>query len=72
MLSGDAADDEIEFLKSLRFKDRRPNPLFYYRVLQITRDPLHFRISTEPGAGQQPETSGSVRQPSPPTFGKIG
>ena len=48
MLSGDATDDEIEFLKSLRFKDRRPLPLFYYRVLQNTRDPLHFRISAEP------------------------
>ena len=49
LLSGDATDDEIEFLKSLRFKDRRPLPLFYYRVLQNTRDPLHFRISGEPG-----------------------
>ena len=50
MLSSDATDDEIEFLKSLRFKDRRPLPLYYYRVLQNTRDPLHFRISTEPRA----------------------
>jgi transcriptional regulator with XRE-family HTH domain len=48
MLSGDATDDEIEFLKSLRFKDRRPLPLYYYRVLQNTRDPLHFRISDGP------------------------
>jgi transcriptional regulator with XRE-family HTH domain len=45
LLSGDATDEEIEFLKSLRFKDRRPLPLYYYRVLQNTRDPLHFRIS---------------------------
>jgi hypothetical protein len=45
LLSGDATDDEIEFLKSLRFKDRRPLPLYYYRVLQSTRDPLHFRNS---------------------------
>jgi transcriptional regulator with XRE-family HTH domain len=45
LLSGDATDDEIEFLRSLRFKDRRPLPLYYYRVLQNTRDPLHFRIS---------------------------
>jgi transcriptional regulator with XRE-family HTH domain len=48
LLSGDATDDEIEFLKSLRFKDRRPLPLYYYRVLQNTRDPLHFRISAQP------------------------
>jgi transcriptional regulator with XRE-family HTH domain len=42
MLSGDATDDEIEFLKSLRVKGRRPLPLYYYRVLQANRDPLHF------------------------------
>jgi transcriptional regulator with XRE-family HTH domain len=51
LLSGDATDDEIEFLRSLRFKDRRPLPLYYYRVLQNTRDPLHFRISREPRNG---------------------
>jgi transcriptional regulator with XRE-family HTH domain len=51
LLSGDATDDEIEWLKSLRFKDRRPLPLYYYRVLQNTRDPLHFRISAEPRKG---------------------
>ena len=48
LLSGDATDDEIEFLKSLQFKERRPRPLYYYRILQSTRDPLHFRISGEP------------------------
>ncbi|MDR3700245.1 MAG: helix-turn-helix transcriptional regulator [Candidatus Sulfopaludibacter sp.] len=48
LLSGDATDEEIEFLKRLRFKDRRPLPLYYYRVLQTTRDPLHFRISRGP------------------------
>ena len=48
LLSGDVTDDEIEFLKGLRFKDRRPLPLYYYRVLQNIRDPLHFRISGEP------------------------
>jgi transcriptional regulator with XRE-family HTH domain len=47
-LSGDATDDEIEFLKSLRFKDRRPLPLYYYRVLQNTRDPLHFQAAEQP------------------------
>lgn len=48
ILSGDATDEEIEFLKSLYFKDKRPLPLYYYRVLQNTRDPFHFRISAEP------------------------
>jgi hypothetical protein len=42
-LSGDATGEEIEFLKTLRFKDRRPSPLYYYRELQSLRDPLHFR-----------------------------
>ena len=50
LLSADVTADEIEFLKSLQFKDRRPLPLYYYRILQSTRDPVHFRISTEPRA----------------------
>ena len=41
-MSGDANPDEIEFLKSLRFKHKRPGPLYYYRELQSLRDPLHF------------------------------
>ncbi len=42
-LSGDTAPDEIEFLKGLRFKGKRPTALYYYRELQNLRDPLHFR-----------------------------
>jgi len=42
-LSGDATEEEIEFLKRLTFKERRPAPLYYYRELQNLRDPLHFR-----------------------------
>ena len=42
-LSGDTTDEEIEFLKRLRFQERRPAPLYYYRELQNLRDPLHFR-----------------------------
>jgi transcriptional regulator with XRE-family HTH domain len=44
-LSGDATVDEIEFLRRLRFDDRRPLPLYYYRALQSLRDPLHFRAA---------------------------
>ena len=43
MLSGPVTEEELAFLKSLRFKDRRPTALFYYRELQNLRDPLHFR-----------------------------
>jgi transcriptional regulator with XRE-family HTH domain len=42
-LSGDATEEEIEFLRRLRFKGKRPTPLYYYRELQNLRDPLHFR-----------------------------
>ena len=42
-LSGDATEEEIEFLRGLRFKAKRPSPLYYYRELQNLRDPLHFR-----------------------------
>jgi len=42
-LSGDATEDEIGFLRKLRFKDKRPTSLYYYRELQNLRDPLHFR-----------------------------
>ncbi len=42
-LSGEATDDEIEFLRKLRFKRQRPTPLYYYRELQNLKDPLHFR-----------------------------
>ena len=42
-LSGTATPQELEFLRNLRFKGRRPTALYYYRELQNLRDPLHFR-----------------------------
>jgi len=44
-MSGDAAPEELEFLKKLRFKEKRPTSLYYYRELQNLRDPLHFRTA---------------------------
>jgi transcriptional regulator with XRE-family HTH domain len=41
-LSANVTQEEIEFLKRLRFKGNRPTPLYYYRELQNLRDPLHF------------------------------
>ena len=38
-----ATREEIEFLQRLRFKEKRPTALYYYRELQSLRDPLHFR-----------------------------
>ena len=40
-----ATPAEVAFLKRLKFKDRRPTPLYYYRELQNLRDPLHFRTA---------------------------
>ena len=42
-ISGDATEEEIVFLKRLKFRSKRPTPLYYYRELQNLRDPLHFR-----------------------------
>jgi transcriptional regulator with XRE-family HTH domain len=44
-LSGDATEEEIEFLKSLRFRGRHPVAIYYYRELQNLRDPLHFPVT---------------------------
>ena len=46
-LSGDATEEEIEFLKTLRFTGRRPAPIYYYRELQNLRDPLHFTTPSQ-------------------------
>ena len=42
-LSHGATKEELEFLRKLRFKGKRPTALYYYRELQNLRDPLHFR-----------------------------
>ena len=42
-LSHGATKEEIEFLKKLRIKGKRPTALYYYRELQNLRDPLNFR-----------------------------
>lgn len=47
-LSGDATEEEIEFLKALKFERRRPLPIYYYRELQNLRDPLHFAPAGQP------------------------
>ncbi len=44
-LNGNVTQEEIEFLKRLRFEGKRPTPLYYYRELQNLRDPLHFRTA---------------------------
>lgn len=51
-LSGAASQEEIEFLRRLRFKGKRPTSLYYYRELQNLRDPLHFRAASTGNATQ--------------------
>jgi hypothetical protein len=51
-LAGNATQDEISFLKKLRFKGKRPTQLYYYRELQNLRDPLHFRASSTEERGE--------------------
>lgn len=47
-LSANVTEEEVRFLKRLKFADgKRPTALYYYRALQNLRDPLHFR----PAAG---------------------
>jgi hypothetical protein len=42
-LSGDATEEEVQFLRRLRPPGRFPTALYYYRELQSLRDPIHFR-----------------------------
>jgi transcriptional regulator with XRE-family HTH domain len=44
-MSSDTTPEEVAFLKSLKFKSKRPTSLYYYRELQNLRDPLHFRTA---------------------------
>jgi len=45
LLSGDVTEEELVFLRTLTFDNKRPTPLYYYRELQSLRDPLHFQTS---------------------------
>ncbi len=42
VLCNDLSKEELEFLSKLKFTTKRPNRLFFYRALQVLRDPLHF------------------------------
>jgi len=48
-MSSDASEEEINFLKSLKFVRKRPSALYYYRELQSLRDPLHFPAGPKSG-----------------------
>jgi transcriptional regulator with XRE-family HTH domain len=41
-LGAKVTEEELRFLRSLRFTGKRPTAIYYYRELQNLRDPLHF------------------------------
>lgn len=55
LLSGDATEEELTFLRALTFKNKRPTVLYYYRELQSLRDPLHFQSSNSSAGESQAE-----------------
>jgi transcriptional regulator with XRE-family HTH domain len=56
-LSGNATEEEVDFLKKLRFREKRPTALYYYRELQNFRDPLHFTLPKEKERRKAPAIS---------------
>jgi transcriptional regulator with XRE-family HTH domain len=68
-MSGDASEEEIAFLKSLRFHRQRPTALYYYRELQSLRDPLHFPARARSDKALR-QGAGSIRRQSRSTSRK--
>jgi len=66
-MSGDASDEELAFLKSLKFHRRRPSALYYYRELQSLRDLLHFPSGSKPDKSSRRDTRriGNAKQRAP-------
>lgn len=61
-LRTEANADELEFLRNLKFRGRRPTAMFYYRELQNLRDPLHFRESSLLQLRKRGDTDSMERQ----------
>ena len=61
-LSGDMTAEELEFLRKLRFKGKRPTAFYYYRELQNLRDPLHFREGSVAPMHKHREATGIEKQ----------
>ena len=58
--SGNPTEEEIGFLRKLRFKGKRPAPLYYYRELQNLRDPFIFAPRSRIGVRRNSEVAGPV------------
>ncbi len=61
-VNGGTTEEEVEFLGRLRFKGKRPTPLYYYRELQNLRDPLHFRQDSSAAISKRRDPDNVERQ----------
>jgi len=60
-LSAGATEEEVDFLKRLRFRGKLPTPLYYYRELQNLRDPVHFRSAPKRSRATSRKAGGGAR-----------
>ena len=61
-VNGGTTEEEVEFLRRLRFKEKHPTPLYYYRELQNLRDPLHFRQDSSAATNKRRDPDNAARQ----------
>lgn len=61
-VNGGTTEEEVEFLRRIRFKGKRPTPLYYYRELQNLRDPLHFRQDSSAAISKRRDPDNVERQ----------
>jgi transcriptional regulator with XRE-family HTH domain len=61
-VNGGTTEEEVEFLRRLRFKGKHPTPLYYYRELQNLRDPLHFRQDSSAATNKRRDPDNAARQ----------
>ena len=60
-LSSGATQEELGFLRNLKFNRRRPTAIFYYRQLQTLRDPLHFHDASSLQLHKRRDASGTAK-----------
>jgi len=60
-LSSGATEEELDFLRNLKFNRRRPTAIFYYRQLQTLRDPLHFHDASSLQLHKRRDASGTEK-----------
>ena len=61
-VNGGTTEEDVEFLRRLRFKGKHPTPLYYYRELQNLRDPLHFHQDSSAATNKRRDPDNAARQ----------